>query len=415
MTTHPGKKAQPSAARTAAATYMPGADVADLPWAYDESHREWRATMRDFCRERVAPGAAQRSKEATFDVGLTAELAQLGVFGLLLPEPYGSAADLRTLCIAVEELAYCDSSMAVTAHVGVVSGVLTATMLESNPELHRELTPRIASGEVFSCFALTEPSGGSDAADLDTVARRDGTDWVLSGAKQFITNSGTPQSKYAVVFAATGESDGTRRARPTSAFLVPLDSPGVTVAPAYDKMGWRASDTHPIFFDSVRLPADALLGEEGTGMQRALEMLTWARIPFAAIGAGLARACLDSTIRFTSERSSFGKTLSEHQSIGFRLADMAASVSTAKLQAYDAAWKYDHGYPIAFEAAASKLTACEIANQVAYEATQLHGGYGFMAETDVVRHYQDARVLTIAEGTSEVQRLLLARYLSPTA
>lgn len=409
------EKTQPPAPRTAPPRYVPGTDVADVPWAFEAKHREWRDTMRDFCRERVAPGAAQRSKDEAFDAALTAELAQLGVFGLLLPEPHGSGADLRTLCIAVEELAYFDSSMAVTAHVGVVSGVLTVAMLESNPELHRELAPQIASGEVFSCFALTEPSGGSDAADLSTVARRDGTDWVLNGAKQFITNSGTPQSKYAVVFAATGEADSTGRRKATSAFLVPLDTPGVTVAPAYEKMGWRASDTHPIFFDSVRLPADALLGEEGTGMPRALEMLTWARIPFAAIGAGLARACLDSTIRFTSERSSFGTTLSDHQSVGFRIADMAADVATAKLQAYDAAWKYDNGHPIAFEAAASKLTACEIANHVAYEATQLHGGYGFMAETDVARHYQDARVLTIAEGTSEVQRLLLARYLCPSA
>jgi short-chain 2-methylacyl-CoA dehydrogenase len=221
-------------------------------------------------------------------------------------------------------------------------------------------------------------------------------------------------SRYAMTFATTGQLAPGGRS-PVSAFLVPLDSPGVTVAPAYDKMGWRASDTHPIFFDEVRLAADALLGEEGRGMARALAVLTWARIPFAAIGVGLARACLDETIQFTAERSSFGRSLSSHQAVGFKLADMAADVATATYQTYDAAWKYDHGYAIEFEAATSKLVTSEIANRVAYAATQLHGGYGFMRETAVVRHYQDARILTIAEGTSEVQRMLLARYLTGAA
>jgi short-chain 2-methylacyl-CoA dehydrogenase len=248
---------------------------------------------------------------------------------------------------------------------------------------------------------------------VSTTARRDGSDWVLSGVKQFITNSGTPMSRYAVTFATTRQPAPGGRS-PVSAFLVPLDSPGVTVAPAYDKMGWRASDTHPVFFEEVRLPADALLGEEGRGMARALEVLTWARIPFAAIGVGLARACLDETIQFTAERTSFGRSLSSHQSVGFKLADMAADVASATYQCYDAAWKYDHGYAIDFEAAA-KLTTSEIANRVAYAATQLHGGYGFMRETAVVRHYQDARILTIAEGTSEIQRMLLARYLTGSA
>lgn len=390
--------------------YRSGESISELPWAFDEGHEAWRKIIRTFCRDRVAPGATERSINAAYDPALVDDLAKLGAFGLLIPEPVGGGADLRTLCITVEELAYVDSSLAVTAHVAAVSAYLMTKLIEDRPDLHDELAPRLASGEVMACFGLTEPSGGSDASNVSTTARRDGEDWILDGAKQFITNSGTPRTKYVVVFARTSES-GSRGG--VSAFLVPTDTPGVTVDPAYKKLGWRASDTHPIFFDSVRLPGDALLGEEGSGMSKALAMLTWARIPFAAIGVGLARACVDETIRFTTERHSFGSRIVDHQSVGSRLAEMAADTATATLQTYDAAWKYDNGHAFDFEAAASKLVATEIANQIAYQATQLHGGYGFMLESAVTRHYQDARVLTIAEGTSEVQRMLLARYLTP--
>lgn len=384
--------------------------ITELPWAFDESHEAWRDTIRAFSRDRVAAGATQRSIDGQYDPALVDELARLGTFGLLMAEPHGGGGDLRMLCIAVEELAYFDSSLAVTAHVAASSGFLLSKLIEDRPALYDELVPQLASGEIMACFGLTEPSGGSDASNVSTVARRDGTDWILDGAKQFITNSGTPRTKYTVVFAKTGESEG----RPAvSAFLVPTDTPGVTVDPAYQKLGWRASDTHPIFFDSVRLPADALLGDEGRGMSKALSLLTCARIPFAAIGAGLARACVDETIRFTQERHSFGARVIDHQAVGFRIAEMAAATATARLQTYDAAWKCDNGHPFDFEAAASKLVATEIANHVAYQATQLHGGAGFMLESAVTRHYQDARVLTIAEGTSEVQRMLLARYLTP--
>jgi short-chain 2-methylacyl-CoA dehydrogenase len=407
--------ATPTATKRAAQpSYRVGGDVTPTPWAFGEEHLAWRETMRNFSRERVAPGAAERSRDKVCDTALLSELGSLGIYGLLMPPPLGGGADLRTLCITLEELAYYDSSVAVTAHVAAGNAYMLAALLEDRPALHDEIAPQLAAGEVFACFALTEPTGGSDASNVSTSARRDGSDWILNGAKQFITNAGTPMSRYAVTMATT--ADATPGGRPTvSAFLVPLDSPGVTVAPAYDKLGWRASDTHPIFYDEVRLPGDALLGEEGRGMAQALESLTWARIPFAAIGAGLARACLDETIQFTADRTSFGRRLSAHQAVGFKLADMAADVATAVYHTYDAAWKYDNGYSIEFEAAASKLTAGEIANRVAYEATQLHGGYGFMRETAVVRHYQDARILTIAEGTSEIQRLLLARYLTASA
>jgi len=396
--------------RPAKPRHAVGDDLVTLPWAFDDGHLAWRKALRSFCRERVEPGAAQRSKDAKFDAGLVKELAQLGVFGLMLPEPHGSGVDLRSMCIALEELAYVDSSLAVTVHVAVVNAVLLGALLQDQPDRRDALLTELSSGEAFSAFSLTEPSGGSDASNVSTVARRDGEGWVLSGAKQFITNSGTPMSRYSVVFAATDGAAGNTR-RPVSAFLVPLDAEGVSVAPSYDKLGWRSSDTHPVFFDSVRLPADALLGQEGRGMAEALGTLTWARIPYSAMAVGLARACLDESLRFTTERSSFGQQISSHQAVGFKLADMAADVATSTLQVYDAAWKHDNGHSIEFEAASAKLTACELANRIAYDATQLHGGYGFVQESAVVRHYQDARVLTIAEGTSEVQRLLIARYL----
>jgi alkylation response protein AidB-like acyl-CoA dehydrogenase len=391
--------------------YHIGSELGAAAWAFNEEHLAWRQTIRKFARERVAPGAAERSKTATFDRELVRDLAELGVFGLLVPEPHGYHGDLRMLCIALEELAYVDSSAAVTVHVGAVSAAFLAAVIKDRHELSDTLIPKVAAGELFCCIAITEPSGGSDAANVTgTIARRDGDGWILNGAKQFITNSGTPLSQYVIVISATGDVADNGR-RPVSAFLVPLDTPGVTVAAGYDKFGWRASDTHPIFFDSVRLPEDALISPEGGAPRQLFELLTWARIPFAAMGTGLARACLDESLRFTGDRNSFGAPVSTHQGVSFELAGMAADVHTAMLQTYDAAWKHDNGLPVEFEAAASKLIACELANSVAYRATQLHGGYGFMQESAVVRHYQDARVLTIAEGTSQVQRMLISRYL----
>ena len=272
------------------------------------------------------------------------------------------------------------------------------------------MLPRAASGEDFISFGLTEPSGGSDAGNIATSARRDGDDWVINGSKQFITNSGTEFSRHVILFAATGDKVDGRRA-PISAFLVPLDAPGVVVGPEYAKLGWRSSDTHPLFFDDVRVPGTALLGTEGAGYREALGFLTWARIPIAAMSLGLARGCLSDTLRFVSERESFGRPLAGNQGVAFQVADIAAAVATARVLTYDAAWKYDRGLPIEREAAVAKLVASELANKAAYTATQLQGGYGFIEETAATRHYQDARILTIGEGTSEVQRLLIARGL----
>ena len=393
-------------------------DDLDLPWCFSDEHHAWQKSVREFCERVVEPGATQRSIESRFDPDLVAEVGRLGAYGLRVPEAYGgSGADLRSMCIAAEELSAVDSSLAVTVHVQAIVAALFAHLADADQKA--EYLPAMATGEGFCAFGLTEPTGGSDAGNIATRAGRDGGDWVINGAKQFITNSGTPCSRHVLLFAATGEeavlsgdTPGPPGGRPRiSALLVPLDAPGVTVGPAYPKMGWRASDTHPLFFDDVRVPGRALVGEEGRGYREALAFLTWARIPIAAMSAGLARGCLRATLEFVSSRESFGRPLGAHQAVAFGVADISAMTDTARLLTYDAAWKYDNGFPIDREAAVSKLAASELANKIAYRATQLHGGYGFMDDSDVTRHYRDARILTIGEGTSEVQRLLIARGL----
>ena len=382
----------------------------ELPWAFEHEHLEWQASIRKFCADVVAPGAAERAIHSRFDPELVRQAGKLGVFGLLAPAEFGGGgADLRTLCLAVEEIAAVDSSLAVTVHVQAIGVSLLARLARDKPELCQEILPSASTGETFISFGLTEPSGGSDAGNMSTVARLDGEEWVINGAKQFITNSGTPFSRYVILFAAVGEKVNGRA--PVSAFLIPLDAPGVTVGKGYPKMGWRSSDTHPLFFDDVRVPADALLSEPGSGYREALEFLTWARLPIAAMSAGLARGCLADTLRFVRERTSFGKPLGAHQAVAFQTADIAALAATARSLTYDGAWKYDHGLPIKQTAAIAKLVASEAANKAAYLATQLQGGYGFIEETAATRHHQDARILTIGEGTSEVQRMLIARSL----
>jgi alkylation response protein AidB-like acyl-CoA dehydrogenase len=294
-------------------------------------------------------------------------------------------------------------------HVQAIVAALLQHLTADRPDLRRDVLPGAAAGTTFVSIGLTEPGGGSDAGNIATVARQDGSDWIINGAKQFITNSGTPFSRYVILMAAVGGNVNGRP--PVSAFLVPLDAPGVTVGNKYPKLGWRSSDTHPLFFDDVRLPADALISAPGRGYRDVLEFLTWARLPIAAMSTGLATGCLADTMRFVRERRSFGKPLGEHQGVAFQVSEIAALAATARTLTYDGAWKYDHGRPIREAAAIAKLVASEAANKAAYLATQVQGGYGFIEETAATRHYQDARILTVGEGTSEVQKLLIARSL----
>jgi alkylation response protein AidB-like acyl-CoA dehydrogenase len=380
-----------------------------VPWCLNDEHRAWRETVRAFASREIAPVAAENYATHHFPAELVPGLGRLGCFGLLVGNEHGGAgADMTSHCVAIEELARVDSSTAITVHVQAASTAL----LEFLGAEHQvgEIVRSAARGETFISFGLTEPASGSDAGNPSTRARRDGEQWVLNGAKQFITNAGTPFSKYVIVFAATGQSAAPGRPA-VSAFLVPLDAPGVTVAPSYDKLGWHASDTHPLFFEDVRLPGSALLGEEGRAYREALGFLTWARLPITAMAVGLAQACLDETLRFVQEREAFGRRLAEYQHVSFTCAEMAAMTASARALLYDACWKRDHAHPFEQEAAICKYVGSELANKVSYAATQLHGGYGFVNETAVTRHYADARVLTIGEGTSEIQRLLIARSL----
>lgn len=399
---------------SSSSTSRPGgglaADGFDLPWAFEPEHLAWRKNVRDFVVAEVAPGAAQRSIDSAFDAELCRKAGALGLFGLLVdPEFGGGGADLRTLCLTIEELATVDSSLAVTVHVQAIVAALLQHLTPDRPDLRGDVLPGAAAGTTFVSIGLTEPGGGSDAGNIATVARQDGSDWVINGSKQFITNSGTPFSKYVILMCAVGENVNGRP--PVSAFLVPLDAPGVTVGSKYPKLGWRSSDTHPLFFDDVRLPADALISAPGRGYRDVLEFLTWARLPIAAMSTGLATGCLADTMRFVEGRRSFGKPLGEHQGVAFQVSEIAALAATARTLTYDGAWKYDHGQPIREAAAIAKLVASEAANKAAYLATQLQGGYGFIEETAATRHYQDARILTVGEGTSEVQKLLIARSL----
>src|SRR5581483_11104630 len=336
-------------------------DGFDLPWAFEPHHHQWRDTMARFVRDRVEPGASERHLRAEFDPDLVRDAAALGMCGLLVDEENGgSGADLRTLCLAIEELATADSSLAVTIHVqAICASLLQHLVRDRRPDLCRELLPAAAAGEAFISIGLTEPSGGSDAGNIATVARRDGGDWVIDGSKQFITNSGTPFSRYVILMAAV-EQELPGRPR-VSAFLVPLDAPGVTVGGTYPKAGWRSSDTHPLFFDQVRVPAEAEISEHGGGYRDVLEFLTWARLPIAAMSAGLTRGCLADTLRFVEQRTSFTKPLGAHQGVAFQVADIAARAATARTLTYDGAWKYDHGLPIRETAAIAKLMASEAA------------------------------------------------------
>ncbi|MGH9037152.1 MAG: acyl-CoA dehydrogenase family protein, partial [Acidimicrobiia bacterium] len=370
----------------------------DLPWCFTDEHRAWRKSLREFCEREIAPSAAERNIEARFDAGLMSALGDLGVYGLLTGRSSGEmAGDMRSFCLTIEELARVDSGVAVTVHVQAIAATLFEHL--ASAEQRRELLPGMASGSTFISFGLTEPTGGSDAGNIATTARRTDGGWVINGAKQFITNSGTPFSRYIILFAASGQAD--RRGRPpVSAFLVPLAAPGVTVGPSYPKLGWRTSDTHPLYFDDVEVPESALLGEEARGYGEALRFLTWARLPIASMSVGLAQGCLEETLAFVGSRTSFNQPLGGLQGVAFQVADIAAKTATARALTYDAAWRYDHGHPYDQEAAICKLIASELANQVAYTATQLHGGYGFMDDSAVTRHYADARILTIGEGTS---------------
>ncbi len=339
---------------------------------------------------------------------VVAQMGDLGLFGLPFPEEYGGqGGDYMALGIAIEALGRVDQSIAITLEAGVSLGAMPIYRFGTE-EQRRELLPDLLAGRALAGFGLTEPEAGSDAGATRTTARLDGDEWVIDGSKQFITNSGTPITRFVTVTAVTGNENGRKE---ISTIIVPNGTPGFTVEAPYDKVGWNASDTHPLTFDGARVPAGNLLGERGSGFRSFLSILDEGRIAIAALSTGAAEGCLEAAVEYAKSRTIFGAALSTRQNAQFTLARMRARVHTARLAWHHAARLRDAGKPFAEAAAIAKLVGGEAAMDNARDATQIFGGNGFMNEFPVGRHYRDSKILEIGEGTTEVQLLVIARGL----
>ena len=388
-----------------------------ISYALAEEHQALRDTVGEFAREVVAPVIGGYYERAEFPYDLIARMAKLGLFGLPFPAEFGGMdGDLFALGLALEELARVDSSVAITLEAAVALGAMPIYRFGSDEQRRRWL-PDLCAGDRLAGFGLTEAGGGSDIpGGMRTTARLvkedgagDGPEWVIDGSKSFITNAGTSITSLVTVLAVTGDLDAGRRE--ISAIVVPSGTPGFTVGPEYSKVGWCASDTRELAFTSCRVPADHLLGGRGRGYAQFLEILDEGRVAIAALATGLAQGCVDECLRYVAERAAFGHRLGQFQAIQFKLADMAARVHTARLAWYDAAARMVAGEQAKKQAAIAKLVASNAAMDNARDATQVFGGYGFMNEFPVGRFYRDAKVLEIGEGTSEVQRMIIAREL----
>jgi short-chain 2-methylacyl-CoA dehydrogenase len=369
-----------------------------------DEQEQFRAVVRDFAKSEIAPYAEQWDREEVFPVEAVLAMGELGLFGLPFPPEYGGGgADFLTYCLAIEEIARVDSSMAITLEAGVSLGATPFFLSGTEAQKEEYLVPMVA-GRVLGAFGLTEAEAGSDAGATRTKATLDGDEWVVDGSKTFITNSGTPITKCVTITARTGPDE-------ISNIVVDSGAPGFDVAPPYRKLGWHASDTHELNFSECRVPADHLLGERGRGFQTFLAILDGGRVAIAALAVGLAQACLDASVAYARERQAFGGPIGRFQSIAFKCSDMAVAVENARNLTYKAAWLRDHDRPHRQAAAMAKLYASEIAVTATRDAVQIHGGYGFMEESPVSRLYRDAKILEIGEGTSEIQRLVLARGL----
>ena len=375
----------------------------------NDEHEDLRATVAGFARAVVAPVIGGYYERGEFPYEIVAKMAKLGLFGLPFPEEYGGmGGDYFALCLALHELARVDSSAAITLEAAVSLGAMPIYRFGSDEQRSRWL-PDLCQGDRLAAFGLTEPGGGSDiAGGMRTTARLEDGDWVIDGSKAFITNSGTSITSLVTALAITGKSDG----RPEiSAIIVPSGTPGLTVGPEYSKVGWCASDTRELAFSSCRVPAGNLLGEQGRGYAQFLRTLDEGRVAIAALSAGLAAGCVDECLAYVRERAAFGRRLGYYQSIQFKIADMEARAYGARLAWYDAAARLVAAEPFKKQAAIAKLTCSNAAMDNARDATQIFGGYGFMNEFPVARFYRDAKVLEIGEGTSEVQRMVIAREL----
>jgi len=381
--------------------------------ALSPEHQQLRATVERFAQREVAPVIADLYRREAFPYELVARMGEMGLFGLPFPVDYGGmGGDYLAFCLALEELARVDSSVAITLEAGVGLGAMPLYRFGTE-EQKQQWLPGLCAGTALGAFGLTEPGGGSDAGATLTTARRDGDEWVIDGSKAFITNSGTAITALVTVTAVTGRdhtgADGGRGRPSISAIIVPAGTPGMTVAPPYSKVGWPCSDTHELSFSDCRVPVGNLLGAEGRGYAQFLRTLDEGRVALAAMSVGLAQGCIDECLRYVGERNAFGHPIAEYQVLQFKIADMEARTHLARLAWRDAAAKMAAGAPFKREAAIAKLVASGAAMDNAREATQIYGGYGFINDSAVGRFYRDAKVLEIGEGTSEVQRMLIAR------
>jgi short-chain 2-methylacyl-CoA dehydrogenase len=370
-----------------------------------EEQEAFRQVVAAFADEVVAPEVDAYVAEGRFPVELVRRMGELGLFGLPFPEEVGGlGGDYLTFCLAIEEIGRVDQSLGITLEAGVGLGAAPIAEFGTDEQRQRYL-PRLCRGEALAGFGLTEAGGGSDVlGGTRTRAVRDGDDWVIDGAKQFITNSGTELTELITVTALTGGGELT-------AIIVPTDTPGFSVSPPYRKVGWHASDTRELNFDGVRVPVANTLGEEGQGLRQFLKTLDDGRIAISALAVGLIQGCVDECVRYAKEREAFGRPIGANQAIAFKIADLEVAAQTARQMYRYACRRKQAGLPFKREASIAKLYSSEAAVTAAREATQIFGGMGFTTETRVGRFYQDAKILEIGEGTSEVQRLLIGRDL----
>jgi short-chain 2-methylacyl-CoA dehydrogenase len=379
-----------------------------MDFELSDEQRLLRDTVRDFARQEVAPVAEELDRTKSFPYELVAKMGALGLMGIPFPEQYGGGgADTLSYALAVEELTRIDSSVAITM-AGHTSLGTMPIYLWGTDEQKDDWLPQLTSGAKLAAFGLTEPEAGSDAGNTKTTARLDGGEWVVNGAKQFITNSGTDISGCVTITAVTGAGDG----RPEiSNIIVPNGTPGYEPGEPYRKMGWNASDTRPLTFDDCRVPEGNLLGRRGDGFKQFMQILDGGRIGVAAMGVGLAQGALDEAIAYAKERRAFGKPISSFQAIQTKIADLSAQIEAARLLVHRAALEKDAGVSFTLTAAQAKLITGRLAVRATEEAVQIHGGYGYIEEYPVCRFYRDAKILTIGEGTDEVQQMVIARQL----
>jgi short-chain 2-methylacyl-CoA dehydrogenase len=375
-----------------------------MDFGFDDETALLQRTVREFAHEVVAPAAGELDRTHSFPYEIVAQMAELGWMGIPFPEDVGGAGGSSLqYAIAVEELTRADSSVAITmcAHTSLGTQPI---YLFGSAEQREQWLPRLCAGEILGAFGLTEPEAGSDAGNVRTRARLDGSEWVIDGAKQFITNAGTDISGVVCITAKTGDEE-------ISNLIVPSGTLGYEPGEPYRKMGWNASDTRPLSFADCRVPEENLLGPRGAGFKQFLQVLDIGRIGVAAMGVGLAQGALDQALAYAKERRAFGRPIAKFQTIQAKLADIATEIEAARLLTYRSAWLKDQGKPFGLTAAQAKLKTGRLAVRATEEAVQIHGGYGFIEEYPVCRFYRDAKILTIGEGTDEVQQMVIARAL----